>query len=195
MIRYALECACGERFEAWFRNASGCDSQLSAGAVNCPACAGTDVSKALMAPAVPKKDLSPASERERLSTQDSERAEVGGPGASPAHGRGASERTAADAAPKTAGADADMNAGRGEHRAMAAFAAAQIEEKLRALRAHIEKTAEPVGKNFAKEARAIHEGDAEERAIYGEATREEAQELLEDGVPVAPIPWIDKRDN
>ncbi len=45
-----------------------------------------------------------------------------------------------------------------------------------------------VGDAFAKEARAIHEGKAEERGIYGEATPAEVRALREDGVGVAPLP-------
>jgi hypothetical protein len=47
---------------------------------------------------------------------------------------------------------------------------------------------EHVGPRFAEEARAIHDGDAEQRPIHGQATREEAKALVEDGVPVAPLP-------
>lgn len=70
-----------------------------------------------------------------------------------------------------------------------------IEDKLRALRAQVEATSEYVGDTFSDEARRIHDGDAEERAIYGEATREEAQALADDGVPCTPIPWIARRDD
>ena len=47
---------------------------------------------------------------------------------------------------------------------------------------------EHVGGRFAVEARAMHDGDAPERAIHGQATREEAKALIDDGVPVAPLP-------
>lgn len=47
---------------------------------------------------------------------------------------------------------------------------------------------EHVGARFAAEARAIHDGDAPERQIHGQATREEAKALIEEGVPVAPLP-------
>ena len=47
---------------------------------------------------------------------------------------------------------------------------------------------EHVGKRFADEARAIHDGDAPERPIHGQATQAEAKALIEDGVPVAPLP-------
>ncbi len=47
--------------------------------------------------------------------------------------------------------------------------------------------------NFAAEARRIHAGDAPERSIYGEAKPDEARKLIEDGVPVAPLPFIPPR--
>ena len=45
-----------------------------------------------------------------------------------------------------------------------------------------------VGDSFASEARAIHEGRSEERGIYGEASAQEVKKLVDDGVPVAPLP-------
>ena len=44
-----------------------------------------------------------------------------------------------------------------------------------------------VGDRFSDEARAIHLGEAEARAIHGRATREDAAELIEDGIPVSPL--------
>jgi len=46
-----------------------------------------------------------------------------------------------------------------------------------------------VGKRFAEEARAIHEGEVKDRRIHGHATPEEAKALIEDGVSVAPLPF------
>ena len=48
--------------------------------------------------------------------------------------------------------------------------------------------AEYVGPNFAEEARKIHYGETPDRHIYGEATHKEAQELVDEGVDVAPLP-------
>jgi hypothetical protein len=48
---------------------------------------------------------------------------------------------------------------------------------------------ESVGERFADEARAIHLGEAPQRAIHGRATREQAESLAEEGVPVAPLPF------
>lgn len=44
-----------------------------------------------------------------------------------------------------------------------------------------------VGDRFASEARAIHLGETEARAIHGRATRADAESLAEDGIPVAPL--------
>lgn len=73
--------------------------------------------------------------------------------------------------------------------------ASPAEQALRALRRKIEAEAENVGRNFADEARAIHEGEAPRRAIYGEARLDEARALVEDGVPVAPLPWRTRTDS
>jgi hypothetical protein len=47
--------------------------------------------------------------------------------------------------------------------------------------------------NFATEARRIHAGDAPERAIHGEAKPDEARQLIEEGLPVAPLPFLPAR--
>ena len=73
--------------------------------------------------------------------------------------------------------------------------ASPAEQALRALRKKVEAEAENVGRNFASEARRIHEGEAPGRAIYGEARHEEARALIEDGISVAPLPWRSGRDN
>jgi hypothetical protein len=56
------------------------------------------------------------------------------------------------------------------------------------IRAHVEANFDDVGDSFAAEARAIHEGRSEERGIYGQATPGEVRDLMEDGVPIAPLP-------
>ena len=71
--------------------------------------------------------------------------------------------------------------------------ASKEEAALAKLRKEIEANADYVGVEFASEARAMHDGDIPERAIYGEARPEDARKLLEDGVPVAPLPFIPQR--
>jgi hypothetical protein len=65
---------------------------------------------------------------------------------------------------------------------------AMMMEAMASVRRHVEDNFDDVGDSFAKEARAIHEGRAEDRGIYGEATPKEVRDLVEDGVPVAPLP-------
>lgn len=66
----------------------------------------------------------------------------------------------------------------------------EIRAALRALREHVLKNSEDVGKNFVEEARKMHFGETEERSIRGEADFEEARALLEEGIDVLPIPSI-----
>ena len=47
---------------------------------------------------------------------------------------------------------------------------------------------EDVGERFAEEARKIHYGESEERGIRGQASKEETQALLEEGIGVLPLP-------
>lgn len=68
-----------------------------------------------------------------------------------------------------------------------------VAERIAEMRRHIEENADYVGLSFATEARAMHEGDIPERPIYGEARADEARKLIEDGIPVAPLPFVPKR--
>lgn len=64
----------------------------------------------------------------------------------------------------------------------------QMQQFATGLRKYVMENADYVGPNFAEEARKIHYGETPDRHIYGEATHKEAQELLEEGVDVAPLP-------
>lgn len=67
------------------------------------------------------------------------------------------------------------------------------EAALEALRRKVEASSDYVGPGFAEEARAMHEGSKPARAIHGEARPEEARRLIEDGVPIAPLPFRTRR--
>jgi len=67
------------------------------------------------------------------------------------------------------------------------------EKALAKLKAAVEKNSDYVGMNFASEARAMHDGEQPTRSIYGEARPEEAKALIEDGIRVAPLPFMPKR--
>jgi hypothetical protein len=62
-----------------------------------------------------------------------------------------------------------------------------------ALRREIEAKSDYVGLRFAAEARRMHEGAVPERPIHGEARLDEARALLEEGIPVAPLPFLPTR--
>jgi hypothetical protein len=66
---------------------------------------------------------------------------------------------------------------------------------LKNLRDHLKENAEHVGPAFPEEARKMHYGETEARSIYGEATREEAIELKEEGIPAVPLPPLPEDQN
>jgi hypothetical protein len=95
-------------------------------------------------------------------------------------------------------APAVLAAGRPERETSAAapVAVALIDERQRALREavrglrrEIEANTDDVGAKFPEVARAIHAGEAPERAIRGQASRAEVEALIEDGVGVLPMPF------
>jgi|TARA_Y100000758_G_scaffold213538_1_gene153264 hypothetical protein len=70
-----------------------------------------------------------------------------------------------------------------------------IKKQLLNFRRYIEKNCKNVGDNFPQEARNIHYDKKTSKGIYGKATQEEANELLEEGIEVGTIPWINKYEN
>ncbi len=135
MIRFSLSCSAGHDFDSWFQSGAAYDRLAARGMVACPVCGDTQVTKALMAPAV------------------------------------ASAKPVASATPPVDPA-----------------------AKLAALRAEIEAQSEYVGSRFAQEARAMYLGERPNRAIYGEAAVADAKALIEDGVPVLPLPFTPTRN-
>ena len=71
----------------------------------------------------------------------------------------------------------------------------QLRDALRALRKKVESEADYVGDKFAEEARKIHFKEVDERGIYGEATRDEVVELIEDGIDFMPLPNLPDEAN
>jgi hypothetical protein len=60
MIHYQLRCGRAHEFDGWFKDSAGFEKQAKLGLIECPECGGTDVERALMAPAVAKRDAVPA---------------------------------------------------------------------------------------------------------------------------------------
>lgn len=70
---------------------------------------------------------------------------------------------------------------------------AERDRKIAELKAKVEAEGDYVGQSFAAEARKMHEGESPNRMIYGEANPKEAISLLEDGIPVTPLPFLPTR--
>ena len=164
MIRYDLVCTSGHRFDAWFRNSADFDRQAADGFLACPACGDARIAKALMTPGV------------RTA-------------------RGRPEPPAKDGqAPRAAPPSPPPAPARPTEMVQAAMHQAAMRQMLVAMHNHVTRTARDVGKDFAREARRIHEGEAPEEGIYGQATQEEVDDLLEDGIAVMPLPVPPKAD-
>jgi hypothetical protein len=70
-----------------------------------------------------------------------------------------------------------------------------IKKNLLDFRKYVEKNCKNVGDDFSREARSIHYDKKTSKGIYGNATQEETSELLEEGIDVATIPWINNSEN
>ncbi|KIC20492.1 DUF1178 family protein [Leisingera sp. ANG-Vp] len=163
MIQYSLKCADGHEFDSWFQSAAAFDKLAAAGMVTCAVCGGTSVEKAIMAPRVR-------------------------PGRKAVSGVGEPERQAAPAAaPAPAPAPAPVPAPAGP--GMLSRPSGEVEQAIADLRKKVEENSDYVGDSFVQEARAMHLGETPERAIHGEAKLEDARELIEEGVPVMPLPF------
>jgi len=66
----------------------------------------------------------------------------------------------------------------------------EMRAMLRAFHRHLKENAQDVGAGFADEARKIHYGETEERAIYGQASEEDARALHDEGIEVMAVPVL-----
>ncbi len=72
----------------------------------------------------------------------------------------------------------------------------KISAKIKEYQKFIKKNFEYVGQNFAYEARSIHYNKKKkERAIYGTASKQEINELKEEGIETEIIPWVEDKNN
>lgn len=188
MILYTLCCDNGHTFDAWFRDSAAYDQQAEAGVITCPLCGSARVTKAIMAPSIPRhhgaRRDGPGPVAERRPREDG-----------PAPDKAADDDgSGAPACPDNAGAGSASGVASGASPGKSpADAAARLMEALESLRTQVEATCDDVGDNFAEEARRIHYGETEVRGIYGDTTPEEAEALREEGVAFSTIPWRRRR--
>lgn len=166
MIKYALICQNQHVFDAWFRDSAAFDEQSQNTALACPICGDERVEKALMAPAIMRKSA-----------------------AKPARNPPAKQIAKQTAEAGKAGDKAGMSA---EKLAEKSKDTQEIMQVMGKLQDYVVENFDYVGADFADQARAMHYGEQESRAIYGESTPEEAFALYEEGVPTAPLPIVPK---
>ena len=145
MIVFDLSCAEGHRFEGWFSSSEDFAGQQARGLVSCPDCGSDRVSKAPMAPSVPRKG-NQRTEARREQTP----------------------------VPVSGGMPPEV---------------AEAMSKLALMQAEALKQSKWVGDGFAEQSRAMHYGERTTEVIHGKATPKEAKALLEEGIPVAPLPF------
>lgn len=144
MIVFDLTCADhGHRFEGWFASSEDFEAQQARALVTCPQCGCASVSKAPMAPAVPRKG---------------------------------NQASAQPPAPPLAGGALPPEA-----QAMLA--------RLAEFQAEAIKQSQWVGDKFADVSRAMHYGEQDPAPVYGQASVDEAKALVEEGIPVLPLPF------
>jgi len=165
MIVYDLQCDADHRFEGWFGSSADYDEQRARGLVDCPICGSTDISKAPMAPAVSAKSNKSVEPRSAPPTE-TEQAMQSAPAGVPA--------------PTNAQPVSNMPMPKEMQEALSKLAKAQ-EKAL--------SKSTWVGKDFAEQSREMHYGERDETAIHGQASVEEAQSLIDEGVPIAPLPF------
>lgn len=170
MIVFDLKCDADHVFEAWFRNSEAYESLSEKALVECPLCGSTMVTKSLMAPNIGIKgnrtvEQAPLENRELLD--------------------GSHVVAASTNVPESAEVSMDDVKRAMDH----------MYNTMKKYRTYVQENCEDVGTDFVAEARKIQEGSSEKRGIYGVATIDETEELLEEGVDVLPVPGLGKLDS
>jgi len=162
MISFNLICDHGHGFEGWFNSSADYDDQQARGLVTCPYCDSANIAKGLMTPNVVAK-----------SNTKPEK----------------SGQNLTTMARSPASMPQDMTA---QITPEMAKAAAEAMAAMRQWQKTIEKECDNVGDAFAEEARKIHYGESDPRGIYGHTTDQEAEDLIEEGIAIAKMPWLPK---
>jgi hypothetical protein len=157
-----LKCAHQHVFEGWFASEDDFQSQLVRGLVECPLCADVNISKQLSAPRLNLGAAPP-----KASPSPASQASPASPSSTELVPASAAPT---DVSPQDRQALQDMQG-----------------DWLKMVRQVMANT-EDVGSHFAEVARQMHYGEADERSIRGQTSREEAVALLEEGITVMPLP-------
>jgi hypothetical protein len=153
-----LRCAHDHRFEGWFGSDDDYRTQIEAGLLVCPLCGDLAIERL---PSAPRLNVS----RARPPAAETP------------------PRAADDGAGRATAASGGQGPGSGKGSQELTLQSLWMQ----AVR-HVIANTDDVGDRFAEEARRIHYGEADERPIRGQATRDEAEALRDEGIEVMPLP-------
>lgn len=160
-----LQCRYQHSFEGWFASEDDFQSQLSRSLIECPLCSDKTITKMLSAPRLNLGAIQPT-----VSSASQIRSGTG----SSVVGHTNSNSDALAATPASA--------------AVMPMPEPALQAAWLQMVRHVVANTENVGDKFAEEARKIHYGESEERAIRGHASRKETAELLDEGISIMPLP-------
>ena len=188
-----LQCAHAHDFEGWFASEDDFQSQLARGLVTCPLCGSADVRKLLSAPRLnlhttrgdlpmlPSNVGTPSS-----SSQSSSSSMPNGEQATAHNATSSNEVAVRDEFNRNVSNGNESNVSDVAH-ALASMSPQQMQAAWLHMTRHVLAHTEDVGDQFADQARRMHHGEVAQRNIRGQATAEETQELLEEGISVLPL--------
>ncbi len=165
-----LQCHFKHDFEGWFGSEEDFRNQLSNEMIECPICANREITKMLSAPRLNLGATAPAVESQLELKNQSQ------PALSGSVGSEVSNSNSAHDAPSSSNLD------------IANLDPKQLQKAWLKMVHHVMANSEDVGTEFVSEARKMHYGETQERSIRGQATHDETQELLEEGIAVLPLP-------
>ena len=172
-----LQCASMHNFEGWFGSEEDYQSQRERGLVACPLCANTQVRKMPSAPRLNLGAIEPRNSKPEIETQEASANAGAGTAAPLPHLPALTTQVAEAAAASLAQVHPET--------------VQMVQEAWMKMVKHVIANTEDVGQNFAEEARKMHYGESKERNIRGQASMEETQDLLEEGIEVMPLPVPD----
>jgi len=175
-----LQCAGMHTFEGWFGSEEDYQSQRERNLVACPMCANTEVRKL---PSAPRLNLGASEPRHGKS--DAKEGDITSSSLNASSSSATSSANAPAISPQAAEVVAETLS------QVHPEAVQMAQEAWVKMVKHVMANTEDVGQNFAEEARKMHYGESEERNIRGQASVEETQELLEEGIEVLPLPVPD----
>ena len=168
-----LQCSQQHSFEGWFGSEDDFQSQLIRDLVQCPMCGNAEITKKLSAP---RFNLGKATAPKLPKSEESKHENIANVSAT-----SAKSSTELILKPRQTPQPA-------QRPNLSPEAAEVMQAAWMEVAKHVMANTEDVGSSFASEARKIHYGEADERAIRGQATPDQTMELIEEGIDVMPLP-------